>query len=367
MMESEWPGNYLPSACRGCVIVHRSHPAIVGIFPVPEESGSADDAFQWDPKSKVFTVVNARRYPCFTYLTFLGTHVRDRNGQPFELGFTRSDEGVEEMAITFVVVADPMTAVRLGKIEAAALPSTGFFAIELEQLQAPSVPAALHIKEDPEGYAFPLPDVSGPYLCTQGIGGHLTHFFPESYHAVDLRCATHTPVLSIGDGIVKDIAQTHKCGGIHAANLAKWNSISVILESGIIVEYLHTLAETARVEVGEEVRRGQVLCESGDIGFAPEPHLHVELHSAADPDGPSLPLHFGKQRFVPTAGRWYNSAGEAEAPQEAAPMPPPVLRLGGGGGIVSKSRRRLQRLERLRQRARTGGARAAQAVQRTGE
>ena len=64
------------------------------------------------------------------------------------------------------------------------------------------------------------------------------------------------------------------------------------------MEYLHTLAETARVQalsvfslrntflgvsqfgeglfsslgqVGEMVRRGQVLCESGDIGFAPEP------------------------------------------------------------------------------------------------
>ncbi|CAE7350407.1 unnamed protein product [Symbiodinium natans] len=309
-MASLWPGNYLPSACKGCIIVHRSHPSIVGIFPVPEESCSAD-TFQWDPKSKVFTVVNARRYPCFTYLTFLGIHVHDRNGRPFEPGFTRSDAGVEEMALTFVVVADPMTAIRLGKIEAAALPSSGFFAIELEKLQAPSLPASLHVHEDPEGYGFPLPDAAGPYLCTQGIGGHLTHFFPESYHAIDLRCSPRTPVLSIGNGTVKEIAQTHKCGGIHAANLAKWNSVSVILESGIIVEYLHTLAETARVQVGEMVRRGQVLCESGDIGFAPEPHLHVELHSAADPDGSSLPLHFGRERFVPVAGRWYNSAGEA--------------------------------------------------------
>lgn len=264
------------------------------------------------------------------------------------------------MALTFVVVADPMTAIRLGKVEAA---TSGFFAIELEQLQAPSVPATLHAPEDPEGYAFPLPDASGPYLCTQGVGGHLTHFFPESYHAVDLRCAMHTPVLSIGDGIVKEIAQTHKCGGIHAANLAKWNSVSVVLESGIIVDYLHILADTARVQVGDHVRRGQVLCESGDIGFAPEPHLHVELHSAADPDGPSLPLHFGRERSVPVAGRWYTSAGEVEAPQDVAPPAPTMLR--PIGGVVSKSRRRLQRLERLRQRVRTGAR--AEPVARTGE
>ena len=35
----------------------------------------------------------------------------------------------------------------------------------------------------------------------------------ESYHAIDLRCANHTPVLSMGDGIVKEIAESHKCLG----------------------------------------------------------------------------------------------------------------------------------------------------------
>ena len=32
----------------------------------------------------------------------------------------------------------------------------------------------------------------------------------ESYHAIDLRCANHTPVLSIGEGVVKEIAESHK-------------------------------------------------------------------------------------------------------------------------------------------------------------
>ena len=57
-----------------------------------------------------------------------------------------------------------------------------------------------------------------------------------------------------------------------------------------------------------------VWCETADIGFAPEPHLHIELHYAHDPTGASLPLRFGDdidgahpgvQPFVPVAGRWY--------------------------------------------------------------
>eukprot|EP00434_Breviolum_minutum_P001561 symbB.v1.2.001378.t1/scaffold67.1/size356791/4 len=235
-----------------------------------------------------------------------------------------------------------MTAVRLGAIEGP--PSSGFFAIEMERLQTvPRAPPSL--PQELQGFGFPLPEETGPYLCTQGVGGHLTHFFPESYHAIDLRCANHTPVLSIGEGVVKEIAESHKCGGIHAANLAKWNSISILLSSGLIVDYLHTMPGTARVKVGDPVHRGQVLCYSGDIGFAPEPHLHVEIHSAADPDGPSLPWSFG-EGVVPVAGFWYSGRGEVPAPSEKMSRARP-------GTVLSKSRRRLQRLERQRRSERS--------------
>ena len=37
-----------------------------------------------------------------------------------------------------------------------------------------------HLKEL-QGFGFPLPEETGPYLCTQGVGGHLTHFFPVTW------------------------------------------------------------------------------------------------------------------------------------------------------------------------------------------
>merc|ERR1711865_541141 len=86
---------------------------------------------------------------------------------------------------------------------------------------------------------FPLPAKDGPFLCTQGVGGHLSHFFPESYHAIDLRCDCGTPVLSIGDGVVVEVNLKHTCSGIHSAHLAMWNSLAVQLDTGYIVEYVH--------------------------------------------------------------------------------------------------------------------------------
>merc|ERR1719161_1966229 len=124
--------------------------------------------------------------------------------------------------------------------------------------------------------AFPLPSERGPFLCTQGVGGHLTHFFPESYHAIDFRCDVGTPVLSVGNGVVIEVSAKHKCSGIHAAHLAMWNSVSVRLDSGYVVEYLHILPASVTVSKGDRVSEGQVLCQTGDIGFAAEPHLHIE-------------------------------------------------------------------------------------------
>jgi len=363
------PGNYLPEACKGCVVVHRSHPLILGMCPVDEDEAT----FQWDPQSKVFTVVNAERHTCFTYLTFCGVDVLDRHDQPFAAGTTRSECGETQSVTTFVVVAEPQTAVRLGRVEVGPK-SADFYAIELERLvdpPSPLGPAAMEDEELSPLFAFPLPASCGPYLCTQGVGGHLTHFFPESYHAIDLRCSCCTPVLSIGDGTVREIAEWHRCGGIHAANLAAWNAVSVLLDNGLIVEYLHTLAGSARVKVGDAVRRGQVLCETGDIGFAPEPHLHIELHDASNAEGPSLPLRFGTghSSFVPVAGRWYSSEGEVESPAASAPdstaenpaevLPPPaqgpadsllprnIHALGAAGCCRSspRSRHRASRLE----------------------
>ena len=134
-------------------------------------------------------------------------------------------------------------------------------------------------------------------------------------------------------------------------------------------------AHSARVRAGERVRRGQVLCESGDAGFCPVPHLHIEAHASPARAAPSIPLAFlacGEggaedegdadaaregaaapacaaaasqpppppstlpgRHFVPTAGRWYNARGEVPAPLQARTTPAPVAH---GAGLPGRPR-----------------------------
>ena len=224
--------------------------------------------------------------------------------------------------------------------------------------------------------AFPLEAATGPYLCSQGVGGALSHFaHPSTRHAIDLECPVGTLVVAAGPGLVRSVEAQAEEGGILVPLLFRWNALTLELDSGETVEYVHVRAHSARVRAGERVRRGQVLCESGDAGFCPVPHLHIEAHASPARAAPSIPLAFlacggggagdegdadaaregaaapacaaaasqpppppstlPARHFVPTAGRWYNARGEVPAPLQARTTPAPIAH---GAGLPGRPR-----------------------------
>lgn len=159
---------------------------------------------------------------------------------------------------------------------------------------------------------FPLKG-KGPFLCTQGCNGCLTHFKPETYHAVDWRCPVGTPVVAVGDGEVVEVSDKESVSGIHTKNLFVWNSIMLKLSSGVFVEYVHIKQNSAKVKVGDKVKKGQVICESGNVGFCPEPHLHLQLQTTNDNKAATAKFAVKDSKganYYPEAGHWYNSDGE---------------------------------------------------------
>jgi murein DD-endopeptidase MepM/ murein hydrolase activator NlpD len=144
------------------------------------------------------------------------------------------------------------------------------------------------------------------YLCTQGVGGTLTHFFRGNYHAVDFRCDIGTPVLAVGNGKVKQVRDQHgHVSGIGTSNLYEWNAILIKLDQTdlksvlspaavqdddhdgdahadvddddgdndssndliirsspeLFVEYVHI--QSSLVQVGDRVRKGDIIGTSG--------------------------------------------------------------------------------------------------------
>ena len=160
------------------------------------------------------------------------------------------------------------------------------------------------------------------YLCTQGEGGALTHFFAGNFHAIDLRCPVGTALVAVADGTVlavqDKIDTPHTVTGIAATNLFHWNSILLQLrlpsqqqqqtsdktttdptadDGPLYVEYVHI--SKSFVRVGERVTRGQIIGASGSIGFSPEPHLHFSAYRSAEPKAPTVRVRFQNPTTVP--------------------------------------------------------------------
>jgi murein DD-endopeptidase MepM/ murein hydrolase activator NlpD len=82
--------------------------------------------------------------------------------------------------------------------------------------------------------------------------------------------------------------------------------------AGLYVEYVHVQAGSACVEAGDRVTTGETLCLSGDVGFCPRPHLHIQMHESSDPCAPTVKFAFlrgdgsGGGHYFPEAGRFYD-------------------------------------------------------------
>jgi murein DD-endopeptidase MepM/ murein hydrolase activator NlpD len=174
----------------------------------------------------------------------------------------------------------------------------------------------------PTALPFPLRPIAdggaasaGRFLCSQGTCGCFTHFYAATKYAVDFSCPVGTPVLAVGDGTITEVKDTTAVGGIHAAHLFEWNSVMLKLarEPPVFVEYVHIRRGSSRVRVGDVVREGDVICESGDVGFCPTPHLHIQIHHSDVEDAPTAPFCIrctppgeAPTTYVPRAGVWYN-------------------------------------------------------------
>ena len=68
------------------------------------------------------------------------------------------------------------------------------------------------------------------------------------------------------------------------------------------------------VKVGDRVQRGHI-CNSGDVGFCPRPHLHIQMHSSDKKDAPTIPFGFKRCILASNAIHCSNS-GNASAVED---------------------------------------------------
>ena len=316
--------NYLPESEPGCHIARFDADWIVGVEPFDEVDfglppGAELPDISIDPEEKLLSVINPSRTHARSVTISLSHVLRDASGLALHAGAHRDDAGVVSPCTTLVLLLRPRSLMDVCFVDVDCVEQV-HIASDVKEVALPLPSPVAFVSDELPLYSFPLPRGTGPYLCSQGAGGHFTHSFAETMYAVDIQCNVGTPVLAIAPATVKVIEQGRLGGGIHVTALYRWNSIMLELDDGRFAEYVHIRGGSATVAVGDRVKEGQQLCLSGDVGFCPTPHLHLQLHASADDAAPTIPFAFrsrtGGAEF-PVAGEY--CGGEETASERCAP------------------------------------------------
>jgi murein DD-endopeptidase MepM/ murein hydrolase activator NlpD len=126
------------------------------------------------------------------------------------------------------------------------------------------------------------------YEVYQGNHGAFSHTGLNAY-AWDFGLPEGSGIVAAAEGRVVRLKQDSVEGGISAAYHGTANTILLDHGNGLFTQYLHLLANSARVVEGQTVRGGQVLALSGNTGYSSTPHLHFQVQ---DCTGQSLPAAF---------------------------------------------------------------------------
>jgi murein DD-endopeptidase MepM/ murein hydrolase activator NlpD len=127
------------------------------------------------------------------------------------------------------------------------------------------------IKDD-TSYVYALPFETGKsFRVLQGYFSPFTH---KERAALDFNMKRGTKISAVRDGIVVRVKQDGTKGGLHKKYRSQGNNIVIQHADGSRAGYWHLQHNGALVQVGDTVRKGQVIALSGKTGYAFVPHLH---------------------------------------------------------------------------------------------
>jgi murein DD-endopeptidase MepM/ murein hydrolase activator NlpD len=133
-----------------------------------------------------------------------------------------------------------------------------------------------------DSFVYGLPYRAGEaYTVGNAWNGFGAHTGDMAF-AVDFLMPIGTPVLAARDGVVFATEASFSQGGNDPSLGSKANYVYIRHDNGTYGRYLHFKQGGVAVEVGQPVKRGQLIGYSGMVGWATAPHLHFDVATAKD-------------------------------------------------------------------------------------
>lgn len=132
------------------------------------------------------------------------------------------------------------------------------------------------VKED-TSYIYGLPYEEGKaYYMVQGYFSAFTH---KERAALDFKMKRGTKICAARDGVVVRLKEDGDRGGLKRKYRAYGNYVIIQHEDSSRAGYWHLQKDGVLVNVGDTVRKGQVIALSGKTGYSAMPHLHFLVWS----------------------------------------------------------------------------------------
>ena len=125
-------------------------------------------------------------------------------------------------------------------------------------------------------YALPYEEGKSHYL----VQGYFSSFTHKERAALDFKMKRGTKICAVRDGIVIRVKEDGDRGGLKKKYRAYGNFIIIQHADSSRAGYWHLQKDGALVNVGDQVKKGQVIGLSGKTGYTALPHLHFLVWSS---------------------------------------------------------------------------------------
>lgn len=119
-------------------------------------------------------------------------------------------------------------------------------------------------------YDLPFPKGSS-YKLFQGYNGTASH---KNENALDFTMPEGTEVLAARDGIVVQIVINNNQSCFEEECKKYNNYITIMHSDGTFATYVHIKYNGTKLNIGDAVKKGDVIAYSGNVGYSKGPHLH---------------------------------------------------------------------------------------------
>ena len=176
---------------------------------------------------------------------------------------------------------------------------------DIENYEFNWTPGNMHAEHN-EKYVYQKPYAKKKkYAVIQGFGGGWSHRGASKY-AVDFGMPVGTPVHAARSGVVIDVTERHNRGGASRRYARYANFVTILHDDDTTGEYYHLKQYGAAVDIGQHVKRGDLIGYSGNTGFSSMPHLHFAVYRARSHGNfESIPIKFNTPIKKP---RWQTEA-----------------------------------------------------------